>query len=426
MARGERRLGGPVRLVAVAVMLLATGGVVAAIGTGQVDSVRTDSAAAGCRPDSVIALNDMRAQSQVQTRADRKLIGHFIADFATDQDRVQGSADAPGGVVGCTGDAQPVFDRNEDPGDRDRGGIGDGAVVSPGGVKPGGPFPRDFALIELIAPNVERVQLGSAGSVGSFTSPCGTNVEGHRNSDNFMGAPGKVNGAQHIHDYVGNLSTDAFSTDESLAAAATTCTNGDKSTYFWPVLRNTRVQGIDANSGGGGREGNVGEILRPARVQLQFRGNPTAQVTAMPANLALMTGDAKAATNGGTNAHAAWTCTGFEDRTTTKYPLCPQGSQLVRILDFPSCWDGKNLDSANHRIHVVFPQQNGSCGGGRVALPQLRITLIFDRLAGRGFAVDAFPGQQHKPVTDHADFMDLMPPAVMAQAVDCINTGRTC
>jgi hypothetical protein len=61
-----------------------------------------------------------------------------------------------------------------------------------------------------------------------------------------------------------------------------------------------------------------------------------------------------------------------------------------------------------------------------VTLPQLRITLTFDRLAGTGFGVDASPDQQHKPVTDHADFMNLMPTAVMAQAVDCINTGRIC
>jgi hypothetical protein len=241
-----------------------------------------------------------------------------------------------------------------------------------------------------------------------------------------MVAPGKVNGARHIHDYVGNLSTNAFSSDESLAIAGTSCTNRDKSTYFWPVLRNTAVKGIDANAHGGGLDGNVGEILRPLRVQLQFRGNPTAQVTAMPINLALMTGDAKAATTGGARAHAAWTCTGFEDRATTKYPLCPLGRQLVRILDFPSCWDGKNLDSANHQIHVVFPQRDGSCSAGKVVLPQLRIILTFDRPVGSGFAVDGFPDQQHNPITDHADFMNLMPPVLMAQAVDCINTGRTC
>jgi hypothetical protein len=426
MVRGERRLSGLVRLVAVAVMLLATGGVVGVIGTGDVGLGGTDSAAGGCRPDLVIALNDRLALLQVQLRADLKLVGQSVVSLVRGQDRVQGGAGAQGGRVGCTSDARPVFDGAKDPDGKDFGGVGDGVVQFPGRVKAGGPFPRDFVPVELMAPNVQRAPLGSAGSAGSFTSSCGTNVEGHRNSDNFMGVPGKVNGAQHIHDYVGNLSTDAFSTGESLAAAGTTCTNGDKSTYFWPVLRDIRVRGVDANADGGGRDGNVGEILRPARAQLQFRGNPTAQVTAMPENLALMTGDAKAATNGGGNAHAAWTCTGFEDRTTTKYPLCPQGSQLVRILDFPSCWDGRNLDSANHRTHVVLPEQNGSCSAGRVTLPQLRITLIFDRPAGRGFGVDAFPDQQHNPVTDHADFMNLMPTAVMAQAVDCINTRRIC
>ena len=64
--------------------------------------------------------------------------------------------------------------------------------------------------------------------------------------------------------------------------------------------------------------------------------------------------------------------------------------------------------------------------GGKVAIPQLRITLTYDRPTGSEFAVDAFPEQQHNPVTDHAMFMNLMPTAVMVQAVNCINTDRTC
>jgi hypothetical protein len=71
MARGERRLSVPVGLVAVATMLVATGGVVAAIGTSEVGSGGTDSVAAGCRPDSVIRLSARMAPSQVQTKADR-------------------------------------------------------------------------------------------------------------------------------------------------------------------------------------------------------------------------------------------------------------------------------------------------------------------------------------------------------------------
>jgi hypothetical protein len=274
--------------------------------------------------------------------------------------------------------------------------------------------------------NIQQVALRQNGSTGTFTSLCGTNAEGHRNSDNFMVAPGKRNGAQHVHDYVGNLSTNAFSTDESLHAAGTTCANNDQSTYFWPVLRNTAEEGNDAQVDGGGLDGNVGEILRPATAQLQFRGNPISKVTPMPDDLTMIMGDAKAVTNGDDNAKAAWTCTGFEDRTTAKYPLCPQGSQLMRILDFPSCWDGKNLDSADHRTHVLFPRRDGSCSRGTVAIPQLRITLTYDQPPGRNFALDSFPDQRHNAITDHADFMAIMPDTLLEQMADCINTGRTC
>ncbi|MGH3778946.1 MAG: DUF1996 domain-containing protein [Pseudonocardiaceae bacterium] len=301
------------------------------------------------------------------------------------------------------------------------------AVEFPGREKAGGPARRDFVRIQQVRPNVGQVEPGSNASTGTFTSPCGTNAEGHHNSDNFMVAPGKVNGAQHVHDYVGNLSANAFSTDESLHAAGTTCTNQDDlSTYFWPVLRDTDKRGDDALVDGGGLDGNFGEILRPVTAQLQFRGNPTGTVTPMPDDLTIIMGDAKAVTNGDANADAAWTCTGFEDRTTTKYPLCPQGSQLVRILDFPSCWDGQNLDSANHRDHIAFPRRDGSCSSGTVAVPQLRITLTYDQPAGRNFALDSFPDQRHNPATDHADFMAIMPEALLAEMADCINTGKTC
>ena len=302
-----------------------------------------------------------------------------------------------------------------------------GAVSSPLPASSSVPSPTDFVGIDQIAPNVNHAQPRPTGSAGNFTSPCGTNAEGHRNADSFVLSPGQPNGAHHVHDYVGNLSTDARSTPQSLTTAGTTCTNGDKSTYFWPVLRNTHASGPDANALGGGLDGNFGEILRPTTVQLQFRGNSTEQVTAMPDNLVLVTGDAKAATNRGAHAKAAWTCTGFEDRTTTKYALCPLGSQLVRILDFPSCWDGQNLHPVGHRAsHVVFPQQDGSCGQGRVVIPQLQITVTYDQPAGRGFALDSFPEQLHNPVTDHAFFVNVMPAALMAQAVDCINASRRC
>ncbi|WP_431916057.1 DUF1996 domain-containing protein [Nonomuraea jabiensis] len=285
-----------------------------------------------------------------------------------------------------------------------------------------GPFVEDFVDIRQVAPRQLDARIGRGGSRGSFVSACGTNRNGHNNPDNFIVAPGVSNGAHHLHDYVGNLSTDGFSTDESLAAAGTTCRLGDKSTYFWPVLRDRKV---DVNTEDA--DGNVGQVLRARSVTLQFRGNATSQVVAMPRFLRLITGDAKAATNGAGNARAAWSCTGFQNRISPdKYPLCPRGSQVVRILDFPSCWDGQNTDSANHRTHVVFPGQGGACPQGTKAVPALRMTLTYSVPQGPSFAVDAFPEQKHNPITDHADFANVMPDRLMQFVVSCINRGRRC
>ncbi|HWM06133.1 MAG TPA: DUF1996 domain-containing protein [Actinophytocola sp.] len=288
-----------------------------------------------------------------------------------------------------------------------------------------GPSPEDFVNIEDVEPSNQEVQPGEGASTGTFVSECGTNENNHNNPDNFIVAPGVRNGAEHTHDYVGNLTADANSNNESLAASGTTCTNGDLSTYYWPVVRVRAEEGqeeeVDQEN-----PHNIGAAQRPVEASLEFRGNATGEVTAPPQFIRIITGDAKASTNGGANGRAQWTCSGFEDRLTTQYPICPEGSQLTRILDFPSCWDGENIDSANHRDHIVFPDEAGQCQEGTQAVPALRMTLRYDIAAGADFALDAFPGEKHSPVTDHGDFVNVMPEELMAQAVDCINTGQQC
>ncbi|MCW2943213.1 MAG: hypothetical protein JWN00_6198 [Actinomycetia bacterium] len=297
------------------------------------------------------------------------------------------------------------------------------ASATPSAAAVQGPFPGDFIDINQVAPNVQQPQRNQNASRGSFVSHCGRDGNKHQNPDNFIVAPGVSNGAHHTHDYVGNLSTDGFSTDQSLQAAGTTCQRGDKSAYFWPVLR-IRGQGNDT-----GQDGNVGTILQPASVRLQFRGNNGAKVAAMPSFLRAITGNAKAASQAGVNANAKWTCTGFEDRTTTKYPLCPGNSKVERILDFPSCWDGTNIDSANHRTHIVFPAAaSGICPQGFKPVPQLRMVLAYNvpSAQGRSIALDSFPEELHNPVTDHADFENVMPASLMRHVVTCINRGLRC
>jgi hypothetical protein len=291
-----------------------------------------------------------------------------------------------------------------------------------------GPSPEDFVDITTVEPNAADPPGQEGASTGSFRSRCGVNEEGHRNPDNVIVAPVISNGAHHMHDYVGNESTDAFSTDDSLDAAGTTCTNGDKSTYYWPVLRLQNGEDEqDADAPGGGQDGNVGEIVTPDSVSIRFEGSPAGDVVAMPRFLRIITGDAKAFTNGTANANASWSCTGFEDRQLTdKYPICPEGSEVVRTFDFQSCWDGRNTDSANHRDHVAFAQEDGSCPEGFQAIPQLVQRIVYDVPSGPGFAVDSFPEQLHKPVTDHGDFINVMSDDLMRKAVECINSGRDC
>jgi len=106
-------------------------------------------------------------------------------------------------------------------------------------------------------------------------------------------------------------------------------------------------------------------------------------------------------------------------------PAVPGGSRLVRILEFPSCWDGENLDSKDHRSHVAFPDDNGRCQDGFKAIPAPRDDHLRPS-ERRDFALDTFPDQQHDPSTDHSDFMNIVPDAVAKLAADCINSGRNC
>ncbi|MDL5201172.1 DUF1996 domain-containing protein [Streptomyces sp. ALI-76-A] len=335
-------------------------------------------------------------------------------------------------------------DGGQDDGGQNEGGQDGGQQPGNGGQGGNGPVAADFQDITTVQPNNQLgvganglAANGRSGSRGTFTTVCGTNSNDNHNTDNVIVAPGVTNGAHHLHDYVGNQNNDAFASDEDLAAADTSCQNqGDKSSYFWPVLRlQDGTQDFDQNNAGGGTEGNVGKILEPVQAQLKFVGNKKSKVVGMPTGLRIITGDAKSFVNGLANANVNWSCTGFEDRQLKdKYPICPEGSDVVRVSNFQSCWDGQNIDSANHRTHVSFVQADGTCANGFKAIPQLQVRLVYDVPAPaiengqvvNPFAVDSFPEQLHKPITDHNDFINFFSQNTMNKMVNCINTGKKC
>ncbi|MFD4671083.1 DUF1996 domain-containing protein [Lentzea sp. NPDC058450] len=253
---------------------------------------------------------------------------------------------------------------------------------------------------------------------------CGVNEERHLNADNPVVSPGIPFGAHHTHEYVGNRSADAMSTDESLAAAPTTCENDDRSTYYWPVLRLTDGAGHDAHADGGGLHGNTGEVLAPKSVEIRYEGSSTSDVLPMPGFLRMITGDPAAFTNDyGPNTRARWGCSDQPGRYTTKYPLCGSAT-TTRTYDFGSCWDGNNKDSASHRTHLVFPLAGGNCPAKTFPVPRLHITVGYDIPAGRPFAIDSFKEELRDPATDHGMAIIVMPEARMAELVGHLNRSR--
>ncbi|MFD9593635.1 DUF1996 domain-containing protein [Kitasatospora sp. NPDC059973] len=286
---------------------------------------------------------------------------------------------------------------------------------------------RGYVDIRSVSPNVVKpTRTGPA--TGTLTSQCGRNGNRHLNPDNVIVAPGVSNGAHHMHDYVGNRATSAFSSNDRLAAAGTTCSNGDQSTYYWPVLRLLDgAQESDFQAPGGGKDRNRGTILQPAEVGITYSSPNGNRVQPMKRFLRIITGDAKALTNGPVNAHASWSCTGFEDRQLVdKYPVCPGGSRVVRTLKFPDCWDGRNVDSANHRSHTAFSNASGGCPKNFRTIAQLVERVTYEVPSGVRIAVDSFPEQLHNAITDHGDFINVMDQSLLDQMASCVNEGRRC
>ncbi|WP_199516963.1 DUF1996 domain-containing protein [Nucisporomicrobium flavum] len=264
---------------------------------------------------------------------------------------------------------------------------------------------------------IRRVPATVAGpAAGSYTWDCGRNEIGHRNTANIVVTPRRAGPPHHVHDYVGNLANDVGATVESLPGGGTTCPNGDESTYYWPVLRVVSD----------GADGHGGTIQVPAAVTLTFFGNPRSPVVQMPRLLRGAVGDAYAVTNGGALAAPVWSCAGDELRRATRYPICPAGHAVLRIFDFPSCWDGRRLDSPGHRRHLIFPEPGGGCPESTFAVPRLEVVVAYAVPTGARYRIDAFDAQRHSPRTDHAFFVNLMPDALMDEVVECLNAGRTC
>jgi hypothetical protein len=70
-----------------------------------------------------------------------------------------------------------------------------------------------------------------------------------------------------------------------------------------------------------------------------------------------------------------------------EFPKGPCRAGIMANHRFPTCWDGVNLDSPDHQLHVAYPETGTFESGGKcpsthpVKLPQLMLETVWDTKA---------------------------------------------
>jgi hypothetical protein len=228
----------------------------------------------------------------------------------------------------------------------------------------------------------------------------------HRAPDDPIVKPA-LPGASHSHDFMGNLSTDAFSTYESLRDAGSTCsTQHDQAGYWVPTLY------------------DGGVAVAPQALTAYYlpgEKNPS-YIKPFPAGLEAIAGNSKATTPQSLSV-VQWGCEGRRDvaRQSTP-PVCPGGSDLELLITFPDCWDGTNLDSPDHSSHLSYAA-GGHCDYAHsTPIPRLLMSVVYPITGGS--AVTLASGSA---LTGHADFFNAWDQGELGMLVRrCLNYRNDC
>lgn len=214
-------------------------------------------------------------------------------------------------------------------------------------------------------------------------------------------------GASHDHSFVGNTTTNAFSTRASLLKGSSTCRReGDLAAYWMPTLL------LD------------GQPVEPTGATIYYRRRTLDPVRAFPPALKMIAGDARA-TGPQDRRVTFWNCgaaAGIPASSTV--PTCPDGRMTgLRLhVTFPSCWNGTQRDSADHMSHMAYAMRGRCPATHPVAVPA--ISLIFRYPIAGGPGVTLASGGQYSA---HADFFNAWrQPALSALVDGCLNALRHC
>jgi len=247
---------------------------------------------------------------------------------------------------------------------------------------------------------------------GAFRTVCGFS---HMSFNDPIVFPGKADAA-HLHTFLGNTGTDAFSTANSLLTTGnSTCRGGiaNRSAYWVPSL-------IDA----------TGAPQAPAEAHIYYKtgygGVPASSVKPFPAGLRVLAGNGKS-TSG--QQFIGWSC--LSGLSSASIPNCAPGDYVVMDIYFPQCWDGKNLDSSDHHSHMAYPDGTGCPATHPVAVSEvsyhIRYLVPSSGTAGWRLSSDMYDRSLPGGFSLHGDWFAAWDEAIVKTFVEnCNNPAVDC
>ncbi|MFI1675765.1 DUF1996 domain-containing protein [Streptomyces sp. NPDC020607] len=231
----------------------------------------------------------------------------------------------------------------------------------------------------------------------------------------YPGQPGK----SHDHTFMGNTTTDAHSTTDSLKRGNTACkAPGDKSAYWMPTLLKAGQPVLPVGPQVIYYKAGVTDYtsVRPFPEGLRYVvGSPTQSADEFRRHPGFVEG---------------WEC--GESYFNVDIPKnCPTSADTQLNIRFqaPSCWDGKNLDTPDHQSHMSYPKvkagtNDNICPASHpVAVPMIEFKMAFP-VNGDLSQVKLASGTGH---SFHYDFFNAWDPATLKTLVDhCVVGGLQC
>ncbi|GAA1364136.1 DUF1996 domain-containing protein [Catellatospora chokoriensis] len=268
------------------------------------------------------------------------------------------------------------------------------------------------------ARKIDPVPAG-VGNLPEFRADC---QYSHSLPDDPIVAPG-LPGASHMHSFVGNKAVDAQTKAADLMKfTATTCKPvEDHSSYWVPTLYDNAT----------------GKPVETTGFRVYYRSlmSTSANQLPMPNGLRMIVGDAKKSKPTPRGAGGQFFCAyygpgdvdGVARSGNGNWPICDGKATLHYIMQFPDCWDGKNLDSPDHKAHVSFGRGNACPRTHPVKIPAITFDIAYGSQGSAAGFYLASDKDGKSASSMHGDaFVMWDVDAMNKRTKNCVQQRRTC